>query len=201
MIGAKFGTAFMNVAKATARHMAFRAEVAATSKTDFIFGFSKEVSTTAATMLTAKTVLTADLNGLVKDECSPVVLSGAREIFQWSSLVGKAVNSFKLFSDVTSNVRNGDFEKLAVNCFSLSKMITGVMLPGMSMGLSLLHSGYSAGVNNAYAKYEQKHIGHLKITELDSGIDDFSNGFVEISDMSIAEDMHNVELAGVDLSL
>ena len=117
MIGAKFGTAFMNVAKATARHMAFRAEVAATSKTDFIFGFSKEVSTTAATMLTAKTVLTADLNGLVKDECSPVVLSGAREIFQWSSLVGKAVNSFKLFSDVTSNVRNGDFEKLAVNCF------------------------------------------------------------------------------------
>lgn len=89
-------------------------------------------------------------------------------------------------------------------------MITGAMLPGMSMGLSLLHAGYAAGVKNAYAKYEQKHIGHLKVTELDSDIDgyelssiddDSTNGFVEISDISIAEDMHNVELAGIDLSL
>jgi hypothetical protein len=201
MIGSKFGTAFMNVAKATVKHMAFRAEVAAASKTDFMFGFSKQIATSVATMITAKTVLTADLNGLVKDELSPVVLSGARDAYQLNSSVSKAVDSFKLFSDATSNVHNGDFEKLSVNCFSFSKIVTGVMLPGMSMGLSLLHSGYSAGVNNAYEKYEQKHIGHLKITDLDSDSDDITNGFVEISDTSIAEDVYNVELAGVDLSL
>lgn len=198
----KFGTAFMNVAKATANHAAFRAEVANSSKKDFALGFTKNIAIKTTGLMTLKTVLTADLNGLVNDETSSTILSHSRKALQINSSVNKAFGLIDLFKDVKNNISTGDLEKLAINGFSLSKMIFSKILPSAAMNLSLLNGAYSAGVNEAYRKYEQKQIGHLSITDLEISSDDMSsenqdnsaNGFIDIS----TDQPLDVQLSGLE---
>ncbi len=197
----KFGQSFMNVTKATARHVAFGAEVAAASKMDFAKGSIKDMLSNVALGFSAKTILTADQQGIVDNEYVSTALGGGRGAFYLSSLKNKATEMDKLFSDTKVNFQQNDFEKLAINAFSLSKMIFGEILPGVKMGLSLLASGYSAGINSAYPAYEQKMIGHLDIVDSDEEemivISSADSIVCDISSSSIDQEFGHSELIGV----
>lgn len=181
----KFSHSFANVTKATARHMAFRAEVAAASKMDFAKGYTKDVFSNIALGASVKTILTADQQGIVDHEVASTTLGAARGIFRLHSLKNQATEMVSLFSDAKQNFQYSNFEKLVINGFSLSKMIFGAMLPGTKMGLSLFASAYSAGVNSAYSAYEKKMIGHLEV------VDDEAEDLISVSSVATLNNDYN----------
>lgn len=187
----QFGQSFMNVATATARHVAFRSEVVAASKMNFTIGFTKNILSNVALGVSVKTILNADQNGLVESDEASNIFKFSRYMFRFDSLKNKAVEVINLFKDAKINLQQNDFDHLVINSFSLSKMIFGTILPDSKMAISLLSSAYDAGVNAAYPEYENKMIGHLDI--------DDENDMVVISSLQNVydQDFNQSELIGL----